>query len=123
MAAPFDLPDLCDIYRPFGAAIPDATDVPCRIVPNLARAEASGAGGTAEIGWSHWADFESSVDVRDGVTRAAGTDYLTYADGDEIRATLEGCLTRFVVVFVEFRFTNTPSNYKRAYLMRDTVAW
>lgn len=121
MAAPFDLPDTCDLYRPYGAAVPYATNVPCRIVPNLARAELAGEPGTLSLRWTHWADYESTVDVRDATTRAAGTNYPAYADGDQVKAVLEGRTVSFVVVFVEFRFTNTPINYKRAYLFRDAV--
>lgn len=122
MAAPFELPDLMDLYRPFGASSPIDTGIPCRIVPNerYGRGEAV---GTTYLTWSHWVDLESNYDIRDGCSRAAGTNYITYADGDQVEATLEGKTWRFVVVWVEKRYTNTDRNYTRAYLVRDRVYW
>lgn len=122
MAAPFPLPDTCDIFRPLGAGAPVSAGVSCRIVPNL-RTGRGGTAGPTYLMWTHYIDFESTVDVRDGCTRAAGTNYVTYADGDGLKATLEGKLHVWVVVWVEFRYTNTPNNYKRAYCVRDSVGW
>jgi len=121
MSAPFPLPDTCSLYRPFGAGTPTYTDLPCRIVPNLT----FGRGGTAGptyLMWTHWIDFEPSTDVRDGCTRSAGSNYVSYADGDEIRASLEGRTYSWVVIWVEDRFTNTDNNYCRAYCVRDSVS-
>lgn len=118
MAAPFPLPDVCNIHRPAGASSPVHSDVPCRIVPNLA----VGRGGTAGptyLMWTHWVDLPPDYDIRDGCTRAAGTNYITYADGDGVRAVCGGFAYRWVVVWVEDRFTNTDTNYTRAYLVRD----
>lgn len=122
MAPPFELPDRCDIYRPFGAALPTHGNVPCRIVPNerYGRGEAT---GSTYLEWSHWVDLQPDYDIRDGCARAAGDNSIAYSDGDEVRATLAGRAYRFVVVWVEDRFTNTDGNYTRAYLLRDQVTW
>lgn len=122
MAPPFELPDVCDIYRPFGAALPTHSDVPCRIVPNGAVGRGATAGSTYPS-WTHWVDLDPDYDIRDGCSRAAGTNFIAYADGDEVRAELAGRLYRFVVVWVEDRFTGTDNNYTRAYMRRDTVDW
>lgn len=104
----------CDVYRPFGAAVPTASGVPCRLVPDLARGRRPEATGLA---WTHYLVGDASVDVRDGCTRAAGAQAQTYADGDEVRVGA----TRFVVVWVETVEAGTPREYKRAYLMRHTA--
>src|SRR5436309_676364 len=70
----------CDIYRPFGAASPTTTGVPCRLAP--AAADGSRAGS---LNWTHTLDLQPGVDVRDGYTRPSGGASLSYADGDEVR--------------------------------------
>lgn len=70
--------------------------------------------------WTHFVDVDISTQIKDGCTRTAGQNYVTYADGDEIRATVEGVALRFVVVWVEDRYTNTDKVYRRAYLVRST---
>jgi len=122
MTVNFDLPDLCNIYRPFGAATPTHSGVPCRVVPRLGSGRGSSSGPIYLV-WTHWIDFEDGVDVRDGCTRSLGSDYITYADGDKIVATLDGKVHSFVVVWVERRWTNIPKEGIRAYVLRDTVSW
>src|SRR5262249_36663590 len=90
----------CAIYRPFGAGSPTATAVPCRLVACLDR----GRGGTTAadyLTWSHYIDLDDTVDVRDGCSRTAGNDRITYADGDEVRIPTGAGSTRYVVVWVE----------------------
>jgi len=121
MAAPFLLPDLVAIFRPFGAALPTYADVPCRIVPNLG----AGRNTAPQINstWTHWADFESSVDVRDNCTRDANTPYRDYLDGDKIATVIGGVYFCWAVAWVEVRYSNTVREYKRAWMVRDCVNW
>ena len=107
----------CDIYRPFGAASPTATGVPCR----LATCQA-GAARPGPMVWSHTLDLQPGVDIRDGCTRAAGTDALTYADGDEVRVPSGGS-TRYVVVWVETHNRGSSMQCLRAYLLRHQPSW
>lgn len=122
MTAPFALPDTFDSYRPFGGATQILNDVACRIVPNLYPGEVAG-GGVDELKWSHYLDCDPGNDIRDGSSRAYPYNYFTYGEGDEVRATLNGKAHKFVVVWVEQRYTGTANAYTRAYLMRDTVTW
>jgi len=122
MTAPFDLPDIAAIYRPLGSVDPIADDIPCRLVPNLYCGRGGASGGGYLI-WTHWVDFETDVDVRDGCGRVAAGNLITYADGDEVRISFNGRVYSFVVVWVEDRYINTDRTWRRAYLMRDTVNW
>ena len=76
------LPTTCNIYRPFGAGAPTHTNVPCRLVPDLARGRTPN--GTS-LSWTHYLVLDVTADVLDAVTRPAGSQLLTYSDGDEIR--------------------------------------
>ena len=115
MAIPTDLlPTTCDVYRPFGDAAPTTSSVPCRLVPDLTRGRRP---ENTSLAWTHYLVLGSTADVRDGCTRAAGTQAQTYADGDEVR--ISGA--RFAVVWVERVEVGTPREYKRAYLMRHTA--
>ena len=106
----------CDIYRPFGAGSPTTTGVACRLVPDLAT-----VGGGAVV-WTDYLDLDETVDVRDGCTRAAGSNSVTYNDGDEVRIP-NASGTRYVVVWVALMNRGTARPFKRVYLMRDTAAW
>jgi hypothetical protein len=108
------LPMTCDVYRPFGDAAPTASGIPCRLVPDLARGRRPEDTGLA---WTHYLVLGPTADVRDGCTRAAGAQALTYADGDEVR--VSGA--RFAVVWVERIEVGTPREYQRAYLMRHAA--
>ena len=116
------LPTTCDIYRPFGAASPTTSGVACRLVPNLPRGRGS-ATGASYLMWSHYLVVDSSVDIRDGCTRMAGVDAITYADGDEVRVPSGGSSTRYVVVWVEMVNRGTAQQFKRAYLLRHSAVW
>ncbi len=107
----------CDIYRPFGAASPAATGVPCRLTTCSTAASRSGPAV-----WTHTLDLQPGVDIRDGCTRTAGSDAQTYADGDEVRVPAGGS-TRYVVTCVEVVARGTPMQYQRAYLLRHAVSW
>jgi hypothetical protein len=112
----------CDIYRPFGAASPTTTSVPCRLVACLPRGRGGYSGGSYLV-WSHYLDIADTVDVRDGCSRAAGSDTISYGDGDEVRVPGGGGSTRYVVVWVEMVNRGTALQFKRAYLLRDQAAW
>lgn len=123
MSAPLPLVNECDIYRPIGAGAATHTDVPCRLVPNLKAGRLASAGPTLLM-WTHYLDLAYNVDIRDGCTRSAGQNYVTYADGDGVRVTMDGQTWRFVVVWVEWRYPDEPANrYIRAYLVRDLADW
>jgi hypothetical protein len=111
------LPTTCDIYRPFGAAAPAATGVACQLSPDLARGTLGGG-----LVWTHVLDLPAGVDVRDGCTRAAGSDALTFADGDEVRVPAGGA-TRYVVVWVETVARGAATQCLRAYLLRHAASW
>lgn len=107
----------CDIYRPFGAAAPTATGVPCRLAPALGDGNRAGA----QV-WTHTLDLQPGVDVRDGYSRSTGSSSLSYTDGDEVRVPGGGS-TRYVVVWVEVAGRGTPMQYLRAYLLRHQATW
>lgn len=121
MAVPA-MPDVCDLYRPFGAGAPHTVGLQCRIVPDLLRGRGAYVASNY-LQWTHWVDLLINTDVRDGCSRGAGTTLISYSDGDGIKATLNGSVFSWVVVWVEQRFTNTGQDYKRAYLVRDSVTW
>ena len=106
----------CDVYRPFGVGAPTTTGISCRLVPDL---DNSSAGLVA---WTHYLDVDDTVDIRDGCTRAIGSNGITYADGDEIRIP-NASGSRFVVVWVEMVNRGTAYQFKRVYLVRDTAVW
>jgi len=108
--------DTCSIYRPATTGSPTTTGLSCRHVPSLGRAL------EGPLVWTDIVDFEESVDVRDGCTRVAGADAITYADGDGIRIP-NASGTRYVVVWVETMNRGTTRAFKRAYLIRDTAVW
>lgn len=123
MAAPFPLPDRMKIIRPFGGVTVVAADVPCRWVPSLFRGESVGD-SSVETRWTGGVDCESDIDVRDGCQRTGGSSYPTFTDGDQVELVLAGLTWVFVVTWVEVRYSNTPGEYKRAYLCRDhVVGW
>jgi hypothetical protein len=119
MAIPPDLvPTACDIFRPFGAGAATYSNVACRLVPDLPRGRAPESSGLA---WTHQLIVDSAVDIRDGCTRAAGANAITFADGDEVRVPTGAASPRFVVVWVEKVDVGTNREFKRAYLMRHTA--
>lgn len=114
MAIPGNLmPLTCDIYRPFGAAAPIYTNVPCRLAADFVR-----GGRAASLRWTHVLYFAPGMDVRDGCTRSAGSNNLSYADGDEVRVAGSGGPVRFVVIWVDDGDPGTPHAFRRAYVMR-----
>ncbi len=113
MLTPLHLPTTCDIYRPFGAATPLATGVPCLLVPSH-RLDAGSPN------WTHALTLQPGVDIGDGSTRTADSDAIVYADGDEVRVPSGGS-TRYVVVWVETVARGTPRQFLRAYLLRHTA--
>jgi hypothetical protein len=115
----FALPITCSLYRPFGATMPTATGIRCRLVADLRGGRTSADGG---LFWSHYLIVDETVDVRDGCSRTPGANIITYADGDEVRIP-DASGTRYVVVWVEWVSRGTPRAFKRVYLLRHAAAW
>lgn len=112
-------PTTFSVRRPFGDATANSQDNACRITDQIDEGRPALAG---QLMWSHYIDFEVEIDVRDGATRTAGTDALTYADGDEVRIPSESG-HRYVVVFVSMMAQGSARQWKRAYLLRHTIDW
>jgi hypothetical protein len=108
----------CDIYSPFGAATPTATNVPCHLVADLARGRGTSPNNT--VAWTHYVDVQDTVTLLDGCTRTASLNTINYLDGDEVRIPTGGA-ARYVVVWVEKRNVGTANQFKRAYLMRHAA--
>jgi hypothetical protein len=127
MAGPADpppnsFPTTCDVYRPFGSASPLSSAVPCRLVPAF-RAGQGGVQAPGGLTWTHYLEVAAGTDLRDGCSRTAGSDAITYADGDEIRVAETAGTARYVVVWVEELPTTAGWTFKRAYLLRHAPAW
>lgn len=108
----------CDVKVGWGGAN-RSTNNACRLVEQLDVGRPPVAGALL---WSHYIDLASAVDIRDGLTRTAGSDSLTYADGDEVRIPT-GTTNKYVVVAVVSMNLGDVGQYKRAYLLRDTLDW
>jgi hypothetical protein len=113
-----------DFYCPFGAGAP-TTGLRGKLMSDPAfRAGVAEGHVTAKLVWSHVLEVDEATDLRDGCTRAAGANAVTYADGDEVRIP-DGSGTRYVVVWVE-KVMSPPGcspACKRAYLLRHAAAW
>jgi len=112
----------CDIYRPFGAGSPLQSMIACRLVANLPRGRGAQS-ATNYLTWTHYLDLDYSVDIRDGCTRTAGANSVTYADGDEVRVPTGAGTSRYVVVWVETINRGSAQPFKRAYLIRHAAVW
>lgn len=108
----------CDIYSPFGAASSSATNVPCRLIADLARGRGTSPNNT--VAWTHYIDVQDTVSILDGCTRTGTLNTINYFDGDEVRIPSGGS-ARYVVVWVETRNTGTAGVFKRVYLMRHSL--
>lgn len=116
LVPPPSMPSVASIRRPFGG--PPLVQVPCRLVPAHWGGRSRWNGGL----WvSHYADFGSGENVRDGQGRTTGLNFPVYGDGDEVRITVGGRTSSFVVVWVEDRFCDTDSEHRRAYLLRHLL--
>ncbi len=109
----------CDIHRPFGVPTPAVTGLACRLKPDLA----AGIARRTDAGliWTHILDVQPGVDIRDGCSRAAGADAISYADGDQIFVPGGGSGASYVVVWVETVGLGTPLEHQRAYLLRHAA--
>jgi hypothetical protein len=109
----------CDVYSSMGAGSPDvATGISCKHTPCMPQ------GLRSEPGALQYTDVilvADTVDVRDGCTRTAGTNAVTYGDGYKVAIPSGG--TTYSVVWVETVNRGMSSAYKRVYLMRDAAAW
>jgi len=106
----------CDIYSPFGAAVPIATNVPCQFVQDLLNGRGTSPNNT--VAWTHYIDVAEPVVINDGCTRTASLNTLNYLDGDEVRIPTGGS-TRYVVVWVTL-CDSEGTIVKRCYLMRSS---
>jgi len=115
------MPSACAIYRPFGTNNL-VSGYPCRFVPTLWGGRGYHAGGNY-LTWVGRFDLPAGADVRDGCGQTPGINAVVYGPGDEIR--IQGTLgeERYVVVWVEERYRDTPSAHKRAYVMRTEPQW
>lgn len=116
MAAPFELPDICQIWTsPIGGSLVQ-DNVPCRQVPNiwqsLTKREAVGAAG-----WTHWVDFDPGTPVEDAATWG-GNGGQNWNVGQGLRFFYADFTLVLGVIFVEDRFTETDRAYTRAYCNR-----
>jgi hypothetical protein len=98
---------------------PIASGIPCRLVGDLRAGRSRTPQG---LTWSHMLLVEDHVDIRDGCSRTAGNNQITYGDGDEIRIP-DATGTRYVVVWVEWVNRGLPASFKRVYLLRHAPAW
>lgn len=117
MPVPFDLPDLCNLYHA-GEAEPYAEDVPCRQVPNMVRGRATNDSFN-QLTWTHWVDFAPDAVVIDNAFSPPGGVLIqAAAGGDIIEILTDDLWLQLHVIWVEDRYTNTPSAYTRAYCIR-----
>jgi len=107
----------CDIYSPFGAAAPSATNVACQFVQDLAVGRGTAPVNT--VSWTHYIDVAEGVSIVDGCTRTPSLDNINYFDGDEVRIPTGGA-TRYVVVWVTLCDTE-GTVVKRCYLLRHSA--
>lgn len=103
-----------DLYKPFGAANPTATNISCQFVEDLLNGRGTSPNNT--VAWTHYIDFATSVNVQDGCDRTAALNTINYNDGDEVRIPTGGA-ARYVVVWVTL-CDKEGTVVKRAYLMR-----
>lgn len=116
---PPSMPSTASIRRPFGGAV--VATVPCRLVPCMWGGRARFNSGVNAFQATHYLEVGAGTNIRDGVGRTLGLNSWVHGDGDEVVVTVSGRVTRFVVVFVEDRFADTSGEYRRAYLLRDSV--
>jgi hypothetical protein len=110
----------CDVYRPFGAASPTLTNVPCHLAAVFGEGQPRSANA---LWWTHYLLVDAGVDVRDGCARSAGADAVTYADGDQVVVPAGADHTSYVVVWVEVVARGQAGEYKRVYLLRHQAHW
>lgn len=111
-----------DVYRPFGAAAPVLAAAPGVFYADPVAGRGSYSGGNY-ITWDSYLECSSSLDVRDGLFRPAGTDTIGFANGDEVRVPTGVNVSRYVVVRVVRFTTSSGSPAKRVYLLRDQPFW
>lgn len=107
----------CDVYSPFGAGTPSATNVPCQFVEDLFKGRGTSPLNT--VAWTHYIDVAEGVSILDGCTRTGTLNTLNYFDGDEVRIPSGGS-ARYVVVWVTL-CDSEGTIVKRVYLMRHSV--
>jgi hypothetical protein len=110
-----------NIRRPFGGAVV-STGLVGVFYSDTPQGRGGYSGGSYYT-WSHFLDVSSSVDIRDGMSRAAGLDSLSYADGDEVEVPSPAGNSKYVVVFVAPMRDLTGVTFHRVYLLRDQAVW
>lgn len=108
-----------DSFRPFGSASPVLVGTPCRLIPDVSCGRGSGLSGV--LAWSHYADMQPETDILDGLTRSLGANNLLYADGDEVVIPSGTPTARYVVVMVSIVNQGSPDEFKRVFLLRDSL--
>jgi len=123
MSAPFDLPDRMTIWDPtFTDLLYE--NVPCRQVPMLfGRHQWYTSGTNNQVSApTHWIDYDVGPVIVDGATRVgAFITGLDLDDGVVIEIDFGGPVLTLRVIWHEYRFSNTPNDYNRAYCHR--MAW
>src|SRR5438552_5106419 len=89
----------CDIYRPFGAASPTFSNVPCHLAADFSNGRAP---STNALMWSHYLLVDAGVDLRDGCSRNLAAKEESFADGDMVVVPSGAGNTSYVVVWVEY---------------------
>ena len=107
----------CDVYSPFGAAAPNATNVPCQFVSDFPTGNRILPSSTPA--WTHYIDVAEAVVIIDGCNRTEPLNTINYNDGDEVRIPTGGA-ARYVVVWVTMCDTE-GTTVKRVYLMRHAA--
>jgi hypothetical protein len=110
-----------NILRPFGGAT-FASGVLGTLYADLQPGRGGYSGGNY-FPWTDYLECSDSTDIRDGCTRPAGIDAVSFSNGDEVLITTPPTATAYVVVQVQRLVDLNGVTYKRAYLTRDQAGW
>jgi len=111
-------PSIVEVRRPYGGAV--LTSLPCRIVPAMWGGRKRQA-GSQMFQCTHWIDCPAGSNIKDFCGRTPGLNDIVYGDGDEVRWVSSGRAYRGVVVWVEDRFVDTATEFRRAYVLREQI--
>jgi len=120
MAAPFELPDLVDIYDDTGLTLKWG-EVPARVVPCMEKFFSVWNSGTnTQVTYiSHWVDMDEPGPIEDAALRIAAVHYAWEYDlGDIIILPFGGWILTLRVQWYERRYTNTDKWYTRLWCSR-----
>jgi hypothetical protein len=108
----------CDISTGIGIGA-TITGVPCTHFPSMDKGRRADSGA---LQYTDIIEVAETVDIRDGCTRSANSNTLTYADAYAVHIPTEGG-TVYAVVWVEYLDRGLETARKRVYLMRHAAAW